>query len=314
MTPLAGSYDLRLVALSVVIAILASGAALDLAGRVVAAGGTARRVWLGGGALAMGLGIWCMHYTGMLAFRLPVPVHYRVPTVAVSLLAAVLASAVALFVASRERLGALRLVIGSAIMGGGIATMHYTGMAAMTLQAALAWSAPLVTASVIIAVTVSGVALWLAFRHGHAAVGAWKWPKIGSAVVMGLAISFMHYTGMAAARFAANDAPLDLSGTVTVSSLGGGAIGLGSSSAARRARAIGGATTHPDRGAAGGPHRSADAARPAADLRELQADPERQRGLGASRIVCARTHARRVQSRDLSRLPHQTLRIAGRPR
>jgi hypothetical protein len=143
------------------------------------------------------------------------------------LLAAVLASAVALFVASRERLGALRLSCGSVVMGGGIAAMHYTGMAAMTLQASVAWSVPLVTASVIIAVTVSGVALWLAFRHGHVAGGAWRWSKSGSAVVMGLAICCMHYTGMAAARFGATDAPLDLSHTVTVSSLGAGAIGLG---------------------------------------------------------------------------------------
>src|SRR5271169_4342452 len=98
---LANSYDHRLVALSVFIAILASYAALDLAGRVTSARGTARLLWLSGGAFAMGIGIWSMHYIGMLALQLPVQVEYDWPTVVLSLLAAVLASAVALFVVSR---------------------------------------------------------------------------------------------------------------------------------------------------------------------------------------------------------------------
>ena len=85
---LASSYDYRLVALSVVIAVLASYAALDLGGRVTAARGHARLVWLTFGAIAMGIGIWSMHYIGMLAFRLPVPVEYDWPTVLLSLLAA----------------------------------------------------------------------------------------------------------------------------------------------------------------------------------------------------------------------------------
>ena len=104
MMVLTGSYDLWLVALSVVIAIFAAGAALDLAGRVTATRAQARAAWLAGGAFAMGLGIWSMHYTGMLAFSLPVPVLYHPPTVGLSLLAAVAASMVALHVASRERL------------------------------------------------------------------------------------------------------------------------------------------------------------------------------------------------------------------
>src|SRR5262245_18026335 len=118
---LTGSYDHRLVALSVLIAILASYAALDLAGRVTSARGRTRLVWLNGGALAMGLGIWSMHYIGMLAFRLPVPVLYDWPTVLLSLLAAVLASAVALFVVSRNTMGMTRALVGSIFMGGGIA-------------------------------------------------------------------------------------------------------------------------------------------------------------------------------------------------
>src|ERR1700734_3039094 len=133
--PLVSFYDYRLVALSVVIAILAAYAALDLAGRVTFARGRVRFVWLTGGSLAMGIGIWSMHYIGMLAFHLPIPVLYDWPTVLVSLLAAVAASGVALFVVSRETMGTFRAVAGSVVMGSGIALMHYVGMEAMRLNA-----------------------------------------------------------------------------------------------------------------------------------------------------------------------------------
>jgi PAS domain S-box-containing protein len=127
---MSGSYNYNLVGLSVVISVLASYAALDVAGRVTSARGAIRYVWLIGGAVAMGIGIWSMHYVGMLAFRLPVPVQYDWPTVLVSLLAAVLASAIALFVVSREQMGFAPSFIGSVFMGSGIPVMHYTGMAA----------------------------------------------------------------------------------------------------------------------------------------------------------------------------------------
>src|SRR5437879_11354833 len=128
-----GSYDYRLVGLSVLIAICAAYAALDLAGRTTAARGRIRLTWLAGGATAMGIGIWSMHYIGMLAFSLPVPVLYDWPTVLWSLVAAIFAAAVALFVVSGEKMGWPRTLAGSAIMGGGIAAMHYIGMAAMRL-------------------------------------------------------------------------------------------------------------------------------------------------------------------------------------
>src|SRR5713226_695440 len=115
------SYDYRLVALSVFIAVVASYAALDLAARVTSAHGGTRYLWLSGGATAMGIGIWSMHYIGMLAFHLPVPVQYDWPTVLVSLLAAIFASLVALFVVSRKKMGLFRAVVGSVFMGGGIA-------------------------------------------------------------------------------------------------------------------------------------------------------------------------------------------------
>jgi NO-binding membrane sensor protein with MHYT domain len=132
---LSGRYQPALVVLSILIAILASYAALDLAGRVAAARGRVRVGWLGGGAFAMGLGIWSMHYIGMLSFSLPVAVNYNVPVVVLSLLAAVFASAVALFVVSRKSLAVPRLLVASIIMGVGIAAMHYTGMASMRMPA-----------------------------------------------------------------------------------------------------------------------------------------------------------------------------------
>src|ERR1700691_4531955 len=146
---LAGAYDYRLVALSVVISTLASYAALDLGGRVTAARGAVRYLWLTGGAAAMGMGIWSMHYIGMLAYSLPVVVFYHWPTVLLSLLAAVLASAVALFAVSRNEMGALRISVGGLLMGIGIANMHYVGMQAMRLPAMCHFSLGLVVLSVV---------------------------------------------------------------------------------------------------------------------------------------------------------------------
>ena len=197
---LVGSYDYRLVALSVFMAILASYAALDLSGRVTSARGGSRLLWLGGGATAMGIGIWAMHYIGMLAFHLPVLVKYDWPTVLLSLLAAILASAEALLVVSRNRMGLFRATVGSIIMGGGIASMHYIGMDAMRLPAMCQYSTPLVVASVVLAIVISFVALWLAF-HFREETTSGGWLKNISALIMGIAIPVMHYTGMAAASF-----------------------------------------------------------------------------------------------------------------
>jgi two-component system, cell cycle sensor histidine kinase and response regulator CckA len=222
---LVGSYDHRLVALSVVIAICASYAALDLAGRVTAAKGHTRVAWLTGGAAAMGLGIWSMHYIGMLAFTLPVPVSYDWPTVLVSLLAAILASAVALYVVSRNRMGAWRAVAGSIMMGAGIATMHYTGMAAMRLAGMCHFSISLVALSVFLAIVISYVALWLAFLAREEKKDAFI-RKITCAIVMGAAIPVMHYTGMAAASFTVSNMVPDLSHAVGISTIGTGGIAI----------------------------------------------------------------------------------------
>ncbi|MFZ0635859.1 MAG: MHYT domain-containing protein [Candidatus Acidiferrales bacterium] len=215
-----GSYDYRLVALSVLISVLASYAALDLAGRVTSSQGRARSLWLGGGAVAMGIGIWSMHYVGMLAFHLPVAVLYDWPTVLLSLLTAVFASAIALFVVSRKRMGLFRALVGSVFMGGAIAGMHYIGMAAMRLPAMCQYSSEIVTISVILAIMISLVALWLAF-HFREETKSGGWRKIISAVVMGAAIPVMHYTGMAAARFTSSTSVNgDLSHALSVTSLG----------------------------------------------------------------------------------------------
>ena len=138
-TLLVGQYNFNLVAVSVPIAIFAAYAALDLAGRVTAARGLSRIAWPIGGALAMGRGIWSMHYFGVEAFILPVPVQYDWPTVLLSMIAAVSASAVALLVASRKTMGMNTAIFGSLLIGTGIAAMHYIGMEAMRLQTA--WAA-----------------------------------------------------------------------------------------------------------------------------------------------------------------------------
>jgi PAS domain S-box-containing protein len=195
-----GFYDYRLVLESILIAMGASFVALDLAGRTTAAIGRARRLWLSGGALAMGFGIWSMHYTGMLAFRMAMPVLYDVPTVVVSLLAAVFASAVALYLVSRDRLTARDLAAGSVVMGLAIAGMHYIGMLAMRMPATSAWRYDIVLLSVAIAIVVSFVALWLAFRL-RAVSRAVSIHKLTAAVAMGVAVAAMHYTGMAAVTF-----------------------------------------------------------------------------------------------------------------
>ena len=223
-TVLAGTYDYRLVALSAFIAMLASYAALDLGGRVTASRGRLRLIWLTGGASAMGMGIWSMHYIGMLAYTLPVPVLYDWRTVLWSLLAAVAASAVALYVVSRKEMGGAFIAVGSVLMGTGIAAMHYIGMEAMRLPAMCSYSPGLVLLSVALAIVISLVALWLTFRlrNDNRSLG---WRKLASAVVMGAAIPVMHYTGMAAVTFRSMAVQMDLTHSVQISSVG--TVGIG---------------------------------------------------------------------------------------
>jgi len=215
-----------MVALSLVIAISASYAALDVAGRASASRGKIRLAWLVCGAASMGLGIWSMHYIGMLAFTLPVAVYYHLPTVAASLAAAILASGVGLVVAIRSRWSWWAVAGASVVMGSGIVTMHYVGMDAMRLPAKMIWNDALVTLSVGIAVIVSFVAIFLAFRFREDTREVSPL-KITSAVVMGFAVFAMHYTGMAAVAFVPATMAVNLSGAVAVSALGITAIIFG---------------------------------------------------------------------------------------
>jgi NO-binding membrane sensor protein with MHYT domain len=193
------SYDPSLVILSVIVAMLASFAALDLAGRVRSESGTTRLGWIAGGGIVMGLGIWSMHFVGMLAFHLPVPIEYDVPLMLLSVVVAIAASLLALMVISRRELGVRTLVPAGMLMGGAIAGMHYIGMASMRVEASASYTPSIVVASVLIAIVASLAALWLAFRFRSDLSGKGTLLKILSAAVMGAAISGMHYTGMAAA-------------------------------------------------------------------------------------------------------------------
>ncbi|MGF6571290.1 MHYT domain-containing protein, NO-binding membrane sensor [Paraburkholderia fungorum] len=197
------SYNLGLVAFSLIIATLASYTALDLADRIsLLAYARSRQIWLAGGALAMGIGIWSMHFIGMLSFSLTIPLGYDFAVTCYSLIIAILVSWFALFIVTRKRLGLGRLLAGGILMGLGIASMHYVGMAAMLMHPAIHYDPVVFALSILIAIAASTAALWGAHSlrgtdHQHV-----MRKRIGTACIMGVAIAGMHYTGMAAANFA----------------------------------------------------------------------------------------------------------------
>ncbi|MGL4691586.1 MAG: putative bifunctional diguanylate cyclase/phosphodiesterase [Stenotrophomonas maltophilia] len=199
---LIGSYTPWLVVISFLVAVLASFTALDMASRVTTAA-TPRTTWLWlvGGGCAMGLGIWSMHFIGMLAFQLPIPLGYALGLTTVSLLAAMASSIFALWLVSQPTLPHGRLALGAVLMGSGIAAMHYLGMAALHMQPGIDYHAGWVALSLLIAVAASWTALFIAFRlrSTHRRLR----DRIAPALVLGTAIVGMHYTGMAAARFPA---------------------------------------------------------------------------------------------------------------
>ncbi|HEK1684361.1 TPA: EAL domain-containing protein [Pseudomonas putida] len=197
---LTGSYSSSLVLISLCVAILASYTALDLAGRIATAKGRAVYLWMGGGALAMGIGIWSMHFIGMLAFELPIELGYDLGLTALSLLIAVLSAGFALWLVSQPRLSCPQVGLGALFMGTGIACMHYTGMAALQMQPGIDYDPALFGASLAIAVGASAAALWIALRLRRQTPYV-RQVRGAAAVVMGIAIVGMHYTGMAAANF-----------------------------------------------------------------------------------------------------------------
>lgn len=189
-----GTYNPYLVALSILVASFASYTALDLGGRAELAQGPPHRSWLAAAAaaLTMGGGIWSMHFVAMLAFELPMPVSYDVGLTVLSLILAILAAGGGFYVISRPGVSPSRLVLSGVLMGFAISGMHYTGMAAMRGPVELSYEPLWVALSVIIAIGASTAALWLAFRTTDSG------QKLAGAIVMGLAISGMHYTAMRA--------------------------------------------------------------------------------------------------------------------
>jgi NO-binding membrane sensor protein with MHYT domain len=197
------SYNPWLVTLSVIVAILVSYTALRLTERVAGAERRAGRLWVLGGAVSMGIGIWSMHFIGMLAFSVPpITLRYNLLINLASLFIGMLTSLFALSISSRRDLSWRRLAVSSILMGAGICGMHYTGMAAIQISPQISYSPLLVAASVAIAISASFVALWLFLQLRSGESRLLRLARAGAAVVMGLAIAGMHYTAMAAAMLA----------------------------------------------------------------------------------------------------------------
>jgi diguanylate cyclase (GGDEF)-like protein len=191
-------YSPWLVALSIAVAILVSFTSLRLAARVAESEGAAGRAWLILGAMSLGVGIWAMHFVGMLALSLPIQLRYDVGLTLGSLGVAILTSGFAIRIASRPQLNRARHLVGSLGLGLGIVAMHYIGMRAIRIVPPISYDPVLVFASVAIAVTASYLALWLTFslRDG---THRFLWvARLAAAIVMGAAIAGMHYTAMAA--------------------------------------------------------------------------------------------------------------------
>ncbi|SPB14611.1 diguanylate cyclase/phosphodiesterase [Caballeronia novacaledonica] len=194
------TYNPLLVVCSLFVAVLAAYTAFDMTGRIAGAKDRTTQWWLLGGACAVGLGIWSMHFVGMLAFNLPIPLGYDPLTTVASLLLAFAASALGLWLVRQDVLPIPRLIVGAVMMGLAIAGMHYTGMSAMRMRPAIDYDPTLATMSVTIAIIASGAALWLAFRlRGRTSMMLFR--RSSASLVMGVVFASIHYVGMAAARF-----------------------------------------------------------------------------------------------------------------
>lgn len=195
------SYDLWLVVLSFLIAVLAAYVALSLAARLPHVEERQVWRWLVGGSIGMGIGIWAMHFIGMLAFHLPIPLGYDMPITIASLLLAVISSGFALYFIRQGIKNLITLLISAALMGSGIAAMHYTGMEALRMSPAIEYNTTTVVLSLIIAYLASYQALKLAFHNEMRSPLLFSSKQLLSALVMGSAIAGMHYVGMQAAYF-----------------------------------------------------------------------------------------------------------------
>jgi len=207
-----GVYEPRLVVLSVLVAIFSSWMGLQITGRA-STNAAHRAIVLGTGSLALGAGVWSMHFIGMLAFNLCTPVHYDHWTTLLSALPSIGASWVALNLISRPALRLPHLLVGGVLVGAGIGAMHYAGMAGMRMRLDLYYDPAMFALSIVVAVVLATLALGV--RHGLSRFESMTDARrlLVAAVVMGCAIAGMHYTGMAAARFAGDADPMGLSGS-----------------------------------------------------------------------------------------------------
>lgn len=206
------NYDWLLVLFSVLVAIFASYAALVVAQHVAECGDRKqRRYWIAIGGVAMGAGIWTMHFTGMLALTLPCGTRYEPILTMLSMVPGILASMLALSIISRPSVSKIQLALGGLLLGAGIGVLHYSGMAAMQIEGYIRYDLRLYLLSIVVAVVLATLALSINFTLRP--LGA-RWHTlitVASAVVMGLAVSGMHYTAMAAAYFIRDG---DVSGVV----------------------------------------------------------------------------------------------------
>ena len=196
------SYSFVLVILSVVVATLGAYVAVEIAQRVRATEGRRRFLWTCVGALVLGLGIWSMHFVGILALNLPVLVWFDVVLIVASAAAAIVGCAIAFVIFNRERVSSPLLVLASICVGLAMSGMHYLGMAGMRLSGHIFYDPLLVAASVGVAITVSLAALALVRNLIATAPQPKAWlKKAGASLLLGFAVVGMHYTGMAATHF-----------------------------------------------------------------------------------------------------------------
>jgi signal transduction histidine kinase len=201
-TVLIATSDLRLIVLSILIAVIGSYTALDISEQIAITQGSARRWWLLGSGLTLGLTIWAMHFTAILSHKLPIPIGYNFKIVLLSMLLTILASGLGFFVISNQPLiGWLTLLAGSVLIGSGIIGMHFVAMSSLQLAAIPSYNLKLVVLSGMVAIAFSSVALWLSFGRRTESSAPDLVRKFGSALIMGTAICGMHYIAMVSVSF-----------------------------------------------------------------------------------------------------------------
>ena len=212
MSPILGTYDYRILAVSLLFAIATAAAALELAGRVAAHRGRPGWKWLWGGAVAMGSGLCAMHLTGMLAYRLPIAVDYHLPTLAISWLAGVFAALAIVYVASRESLTPVGLAGGCLAVGAGIAVMQFAAMAALQMAAVHQYRGGPLLASIGLDILISLAGLMLVSRLRDENLD-WA-TNLAITLVIGLAVPVVQYMSMSAVRFLSTGTAPQLEGCI----------------------------------------------------------------------------------------------------